>query len=120
MPALSQAQEYQERAARVGFDWKVMDGVWEKVIEEIGELKAVKNDAQFSAELGDLIFSLVNLARWKKMDAEIAMREANARFRRRFSAMENWAITEGKELSQMDADELDRLWEKVKDDETIT
>ena len=120
LPALSQAQEYQERAARVGFDWKVMDGVWEKVIEEIGELKEVKNDAQFSAELGDLIFSLVNLARWKKMDAEIAMREANARFRRRFSAMENWAIMEGKELSQMNAEELDRLWEKVKDDETIT
>ena len=114
LPALSQAQEYQDRAARVGFDWNNIDGVLEKITEEICELQAAKNEHQITSELGDLFFSLVNLARWKKIDSETALREANMRFRHRMMLMEKSAQAEGKELSSMSLEELERLWEEAK------
>ena len=71
LPALLQAQDYQDRAARVGFDWPEIDGVLEKIAEEIQEVRDAANEQELADELGDLIFSLVNLARWKKIDAEV-------------------------------------------------
>ena len=88
MPALSQAQEYQDRAARVGFDWPVIDGVLDKLAEEIQEVKQAETDFQLADEIGDLFFVLVNFARWKKVDAESALRGTNMKFKKRFGYIE--------------------------------
>ena len=85
LPALSQAQEYQDRAARVGFDWPEIEGVLDKVKEEIEEIKNAETDFELASEIGDLFFALVNVARWKKIDAESALRGANQKFRKRFA-----------------------------------
>jgi tetrapyrrole methylase family protein/MazG family protein len=114
LPALIQAQEYQDRAARVGFDWPVVDGVLEKVIEEIQEVKAATNDSELAEEIGDLFFVLVNLARWKKIDAESALRETNLKFKRRFAYVEQGAKGQGRSLSDMTLEEMDALWDEAK------
>jgi len=114
LPALSQAQEYQARAARVGFDWPQIEGVLDKVCEEIDELRAAPSDDSRAAELGDLFFSVVNLARWLKIDAETALRKANGRFKARFSYVERAARQQNRPLSEMSLDELDALWEQAK------
>jgi tetrapyrrole methylase family protein/MazG family protein len=114
IPALSQAQEYQARAARVGFDWPAIEGVIDKVCEEIEELRNASNDEERSAELGDLFFALVNLARWMKVDAETALRVANNRFRERFAYIERATRQQGRSLAEMSLDELDALWEQAK------
>jgi len=114
LPALTQSQEYQDRAARVGFDWPVVDGVLEKVIEEVQEIKAATNDEQLAEEIGDLFFVLVNLARWKKIDAESALRETNLKFKKRFAYVEQGAKKQGRELSSMSLEEMDALWDEAK------
>jgi tetrapyrrole methylase family protein/MazG family protein len=114
LPALIQAHEYQARAARVGFDWPDLPGVLEKLSEEMQEVQQAENDAQFSSEIGDLLFSVVNLARWKKVDAESALRAANSRFRRRFAYLEQGAHKQGRQLNELSLDELDTLWEEAK------
>ncbi len=114
LPALSQAQEYQERAARVGFDWPGVEGVLDKIAEEIQEIRQAANPAELSAELGDLFFALVNLARWRKADAESALREANARFRQRFDYVEKSVRKQGRELASLSLDELESLWQEAK------
>jgi tetrapyrrole methylase family protein/MazG family protein len=114
LPALSQAQEYQARAARVGFDWPEIKGVLDKVCEEIEELRQAPDDDSRTAELGDLFFAVVNLARWLKIDAETALREANGRFRKRFSYIERATRQQGRALTEMSLDELDALWEEAK------
>jgi tetrapyrrole methylase family protein/MazG family protein len=118
LPALTQSQEYQDRAARVGFDWPVVDGVLEKILEEIQEIRAAANDEELAEEIGDLFFVLVNLARWKKVDAESALRETNKKFKRRFSFVEQGAKQQGRSLSTMTLEEMDALWEEAKDKET--
>ena len=95
LPALTQAQEYQDRAARVGFDWPVVDGVLDKVVEEIQEIKEAANEEELAEEIGDLFFVLVNLARWKKIDAEFALRETNLKFKSRFAYVEQGANSRG-------------------------
>jgi tetrapyrrole methylase family protein/MazG family protein len=114
LPALTQAQEYQDRAARVGFDWPVVDGVLEKIVEEIQEIKAATNEEELAEEIGDLFFVLVNLARWKKIDAESALRETNMKFRKRFAYVEQSAKKQGWELSSMSLDEMDAFWDEAK------
>jgi tetrapyrrole methylase family protein/MazG family protein len=114
LPALTQSQEYQDRAARVGFDWPVVDGVLEKVVEEIQEIKAATNDDELAEEIGDLFFVLVNLARWKKVDAESALRETNMKFKRRFGYVEQSAKKRRRELSSMTLEEMDTLWNEAK------
>ena len=114
LPALTQSQEYQDRAARVGFDWPVVEGVLEKVVEEIQEIKAATNDDELAEEIGDLFFVLVNLARWKKVDAESALRETNMKFKRRFGYVEQSAKKRRRELSSMTLDEMDTLWNESK------
>ncbi len=114
LPALNQAQEYQERAARVGFDWPEIEGVLDKVREEIEEIKTAQNPEQVKGELGDLFFVLVNLSRWRDVDAESALREANLKFKRRFAHVEQRAKQGGRNLSDMTLEEMDAHWNEAK------
>jgi len=110
LPALSRAHTLQGRAARIGFDWPDLEGVVAKIREEIEELVADLDRPQRAVdELGDLLFSVVNLARRLDADAEQALRAATARFERRFRAME-----ESGSLSGLTLEELDRRWEAAK------
>jgi tetrapyrrole methylase family protein/MazG family protein len=114
-PSLAQAQEIQDRAARVGFDWESMEGVLEKVLEELDEVKTAEGEEAKAAEIGDLLFAAVNLARWEKVDAESALRTTNARFRQRFGYIENSARERGIALDELGFEELNRLWEEAKE-----
>ena len=114
LPALIQGQEYQDRAARVGFDWPEIEGVLEKITEEIQEVRDAANEQELADELGDLFFALVNLARWKKIDAESALRGTNTRFRQRFAYVEAGAKNHGKKVSEMTLDEMEALWQEAK------
>lgn len=114
LPALSQAQEYQDRAARVGFDWPEIEGVLDKIREEIDEIKKAENLMQVTDELGDLFFVLVNLARWRGVDAESALREANLKFKRRLAFVEKSAKGQGRNLSDMTLEEMDTFWNDAK------
>jgi tetrapyrrole methylase family protein/MazG family protein len=114
LPALTQALEYQDRAARVGFDWPEVEGVLDKVREEIEEIKQAQNLDEVTAELGDLFFVLVNLARWRKVDAESALRGTNLKFKKRFAYVEQGAKKQGRNLSDMTLEEMDALWNEAK------
>ncbi|HTX90586.1 MAG TPA: nucleoside triphosphate pyrophosphohydrolase [Anaerolineales bacterium] len=114
LPALIQAQEYQDRAARLGFDWPKVDGVLEKIAEEIQEVRDAENDEELAAEIGDLFFALVNLARWRKVDAESALRGTNIRFKKRFAHIEAGAKKQGKKTSELTLDEMEKLWQEAK------
>jgi tetrapyrrole methylase family protein/MazG family protein len=114
LPALLQAYEIQSRASRVGFDWKDAASVEPKIREELAELQASSSLAEQEAELGDLLFSLVNFARHLKIDPEAALRGANQRFRRRFKNIEAQARLEHKGLDQLSLAEMDALWEAAK------
>ena len=114
LPALSQAQEYQDRAGRVGFDWPEIDGVLDKVKEEIDEIKNAETDFELASEIGDLFFALVNVARWKKIDAESALRGTNMKFKKRFAYIEQGARKQGRNLSTLTLDEMETLWQEAK------
>lgn len=114
LPALTQAEAYQKRAARIGFDWPEITGVMDKVAEEIAEVEEASQRDELRAELGDLLFSVVNLTRWHGVDAESALREANLRFRKRFKFLERKARAEGRELSSYTLVELEAFWEEAK------
>ncbi len=114
LPALEQAQEYQDRAARVGFDWPEIGGVLDKIAEEISEVKNATNEHELTDELGDLLFALVNLARWKKVDAESALRGTNRKFKKRFAYVEQGAKELGRNLSDLSLEEMDVLWNEAK------
>lgn len=113
-PALGQAQQIQDRAARVGFDWDEIQGVWDKLREEVEEVQAATTGAERMDEIGDLLFAAVNLARWLKVDAESALRGANLKFRRRFSYVEKRARETGRQLMDMKLAEMDVFWEEAK------
>lgn len=119
LPALSRAQKLQRRAARVGFDWPDAAPVYAKVHEEIAELQAVPaaDAAARSEELGDLLFSVVNLARHLGVDAETALRAANAKFERRFGAVEADVAARGARLENSTLEELDACWDRAKANE---
>ena len=115
MPATLEAGKLGSKAAKVGFDWPDASGLFEKMDEEIGELQAeVRNGTAESVEdeFGDLMFTAMNLARHLKVDAESALRRSNAKFRRRFMAMEKAAGNDG--LNEKNSDELEDLWARVK------
>jgi tetrapyrrole methylase family protein/MazG family protein len=114
LPALSQAQEYQDRAARVGFDWPGIEGVLDKVREEIEEIKNAETDFELASEIGDLFFALVNVARWKHVDAESALRGTNMKFKKRFSYVGQGAKRQGRNLSELSLEEMDVLWNEAK------
>jgi tetrapyrrole methylase family protein / MazG family protein len=114
LPALSQAQEYQDRAGRVGFDWPEIEGVLDKVREEIDEIKKADTDFELASEIGDLFFALVNVARWKNVDAESALRGTNLKFKKRFGYVEQAARNQGTGLSELSLEEMDILWNEAK------
>lgn len=110
LPALTRAAKLQRRAARVGLDWPDVDGVLDKVAEEARELAEAPDGSAQEAEMGDLLFTVVNLARHLKLDPEEALREANRRFERRLRRME----VEAGDLHGLNAVTLDRLWNRAK------
>jgi tetrapyrrole methylase family protein / MazG family protein len=114
LPALAASQEMQERAANLGYDWPSIDGVLDKVREEVGELVEAESDAHRAEELGDLLFVLVNVGRKTGIEVEAALRSANDKFRRRFRHVELAAAAEGRALRDMTFDELDALWDAAK------
>lgn len=113
-PALAQAQAIQDRAARVGFDWQEIQPVLDKIREEIDEIEHAETDTEVAKEFGDLLFALVNLIRWKKIDAESVLRQTNLKFKKRFSFIEKTAKEAGKKLNEMTLEEMDGLWERSK------
>jgi MazG family protein len=117
MPALAASQEMQERAANLGYDWPSIDGVLDKVVEEAEELRQAANVAELSEEFGDLLFVLVNVARRRGIEAEAAVRGANAKFRRRFASVERAAADRGVALRDLDFAALDALWDAAKAEE---
>ncbi|HEY1654883.1 MAG TPA: nucleoside triphosphate pyrophosphohydrolase [Candidatus Tumulicola sp.] len=116
--ALQRGQRMQEKASRVGFDWPGVAGVLEKIVEELGELAEARrrsqDDPHVREELGDVFFTLVNLARVLGIDAETATRQANEKFYKRFTFMEARAAADGKALSDLSSEELEELWKKAK------
>jgi tetrapyrrole methylase family protein / MazG family protein len=113
-PALAQAQAIQDRAAHVGFDWTEIEPVMAKVLEEFDEVKTAPNDAERAKELGDLLFAVVNLVRWYKVDAESALRGTNLKFRRRFAYIEKNSRELKKPMQDMTLDEMDNYWNEAK------
>ncbi|MEA2609025.1 MAG: tetrapyrrole methylase family protein / MazG family protein [Chloroflexota bacterium] len=120
MPALAASQEMQERAANLGYDWPSIDGVLDKVAEEAEELRQAASDAERSEEFGDLLFVLVNVARRRGIEAEAAVRAANAKFRRRFASVERGAAAQGVALRDLEFEALDVLWDAAKAEERTT
>ena len=114
MPALGYSREIQRRVARVGFDWEDIDGVMDKLVEEVGELKQADSQEHRAQEFGDLLFTLVNIARRLGVDSEAALREANRRFRRRFSHMEEVCRQRGLKFGDLSFAEQNALWEEAK------
>lgn len=114
LPALPASREIQERASALGWDWDAIDGVWEKVGEEIDELREAATDEERLHEVGDVLFALVNLARWMKVDPEEALRTANQRWVTRHRRVEQLAAERGLDLGGMTLAEKDELWDEVK------
>jgi tetrapyrrole methylase family protein/MazG family protein len=114
MPALGYSQEVQRRAAHVGFDWEDISGIIEKLAEEVGELKEAESQSEKASEFGDLLFTLANIALRMGIDAEAALREANKRFYRRFSYMEELCRKRGLNFAELSFDEQNKLWAKAK------
>lgn len=118
MPAIIKALRLQEKTKQVGFEWDTIDQVKDKVDEEIGELyEAVESREQhkIEEEFGDVMFALVNYARFAKVDPEVALEKTNKKFIRRFQHMEQMAETDGKLLHDMTLEEMDNLWNKAKE-----
>lgn len=117
MPALLLARRIQERAAQVGFDWENVDGVIDKISEEIGELREAARSGEkekVQDELGDLLFALVNIGRWLDINPEEALRQTSRKFKRRFQEIEKTAVERGTKLSHMGLDEMEAIWQESK------
>jgi MazG family protein len=118
LPSLLAAQKISRKAAATGFDWETVDDVWTKVHEEIDELKATEAQTPEAIdEVGDLLFSVVNVARKLGVDSETALRVANDKFRSRFGHMERSAAALGRNLADMDTAEMERMWRAAKEEE---
>ena len=117
LPSLVKAMRVQEKAKQVGFEWETKEQVWQKVEEEIGELKeaiALKDQNKTEDEFGDVVFSLVNFARFLNVDAENALERTNKKFIDRFTRMEKAALASGKSLNEMTLEEMDAIWNQIK------
>ncbi len=114
MPSLAYSQNVQRRVAEVGFDWKDTEGVIDKLVEEVRELREAEPGRRQAEEFGDLLFTLVNIARREGIDSEAALREANERFVRRFQYMERVCRERGLTFAALSFDEQNRLWEEAK------
>jgi MazG family protein len=117
MPALIEAQHISSKAADAGFDWENISQVITKVHEELAELQSARNgrpQSEIESEVGDLLFTIVNLARFLNVDPEQALRATNAKFRRRFAHVEKGLAGRGKSFSQSTLDEMEALWQEAK------
>lgn len=117
LPSLIKAYRIQDKARNVGFDWKVKEDVWDKVYEELEELKAelAKGDKENSTrELGDFLFSVINAARLYKLNPDNALEMTNQKFIRRFNYVEDHSMKQGKSLKYMTLEEMDKLWDEAK------
>ena len=117
LPAIVKATRIQEKAKQVGFEWDNKEAVWAKVKEEMDELQEAiqtKQQADIEEEFGDVLFSLANYARFLQVDAEGALEKTNKKFIRRFQEMEKIAIANGNSLSEMSLEEMDNIWNEVK------
>ncbi len=122
LPALMRAVKLQKRAARVGFDWPRVDQVLDKLTEEAAELTEAAqrlSQAQVEEEFGDLLFVMANLARHMKVDPEVALRSANAKFTRRFERIESLLAERGKAPNESNLEEMDMLWDCAKAEEKL-
>jgi XTP/dITP diphosphohydrolase len=117
LPAMVKAFRIQQKVKQVGFEWEHIDQVWDKVEEEIKELKVeveVKNQDKMEAEFGDVLFSLINYARFLNIDPETALERTNKKFKQRFELMETYAKENGLDLASLSLAEKDALWNKIK------
>jgi XTP/dITP diphosphohydrolase len=117
LPSVVKALRLQEKAKQVGFEWDTREQVWDKVTEEMDELQTAvqeNNKSEMENELGDLLFSLVNYARFIDVDPETALERTNKKFIARFTKMEQQAISEGKPLAEMTLAEMDAIWNSIK------
>lgn len=119
LPALLFAEKIQKYAKKVGFDWNDVEGAYQKIAEETEELRCA-DSAHRTEEGGDLLFAVVNALRFYKVEPELALREANKKFMRRFSAVESEVKSSGREMTDCTLDELDAIWNKVKEREKRT
>lgn len=114
LPQLIRAEKVQKKAAKVGFDWKNIDGAYDKLKEEINELNNAKTQDEIEEEFGDLLFSCVNVARFLKVNPEEALKKATDKFIDRFESVEKTATESGMNLEDMTLEEMDKLWDKAK------
>jgi len=114
MPALGYSQAIQRRVAQVGFDWEDIDGVIDKLAEEVEEFKQADSQEKRAQEFGDLLFTLANIARRLGVDSEAALRQANRKFYQRFTYMEEVCRRRGLNLGELSFDEQNALWEEAK------
>jgi uncharacterized protein YabN with tetrapyrrole methylase and pyrophosphatase domain len=117
LPALLEAFQLTRKAAQVGFDWERVEGIFEKLEEETLELRsalAASNRPAAEEELGDLLFSVVNLARFLGLDPEVTLKYSNSKFKKRFMDMESEASLSGRSLSQLSKEQLEELWTSAK------
>ena len=122
LPALTRAEKVQKRAAEVGFDWDDVRGAFEKITEETEELISAyqsNKESNVEEELGDLLFAVVNAARFLGIEPETALTRASDKFTKRFGAIDAKAKEQGSDLSEMTLDEMDELWEAVKNEENL-
>ena len=122
LPSLIKAYRIQDKARNVGFDWKEKEDVWDKVHEELEELKAelAKDDKENSTqELGDFLFSVINAARLYKLNPDNALEKTNQKFIRRFNYVEDHSLKQGKNLKDMSLEEMDKLWDEAKKQEKL-
>ena len=120
LPALTRAQRLQEKASYAGFDWDNINSVWEKLDEEINELREADKSKEISdleEEIGDVLFSIVNLARHLKLDSEDLLRRANSKFINRFKAIEKELVKRGRTIDEAKLDEMDEIWDQIKSQE---
>ena len=114
LPQLIRAEKIQKKAAKVGFDWDSIDGAYDKLAEEIEELKSAKSKENIEEEFGDILFSCVNIARFLNVNPEEALKKASDKFVNRFELLEKMAQDAGKDLNNMSLEEMDNLWDKIK------
>jgi XTP/dITP diphosphohydrolase len=114
LPSMVKAQRIQDKAKGVGFDWENADQVWEKVLEELNEFKEAKSKEDQEEEFGDLLFSLINYARFKGIHPEDALEKTNKKFIYRFQYLETESAKDGKQMGEMTLNEMDEYWNRAK------
>ena len=123
LPALLQSQRLQEKASYVGFDWKKIDDVWDKVHEEIDELqKAYESGStdHIREEIGDVLFTIINISRFLGISGEDALRQTNRKFTHRFQAIEKQLKLRGKTINESSLEEMDKIWDTIKKDDLLS